>query len=76
MSDNGILAIDNGTVISAFIEHSGIYTQNISKVDSAIQGSFIRTDDNQVLLVNQKILLLAEESFDELIRRCNVIKSV
>lgn len=52
MSDNGILAVYDGGIIPAFIEHTGIDAENVAEVYGTIQRAFIRADDDGVLLIN------------------------
>ena len=76
MSDNGILAVYDGGIIPAFIEHTGIDAENIAEVYGTIQRAFIRADDDGVLLVNYQIILCIEQGTHELIGRGEIVKAV
>ena len=75
MSYNGILSIYDGRVIPAFVEHSHIYAQDIGKVYCPLHGTFIRTDDHQMFIVDLEIVDRCYHGLQKLIRRHEVVES-
>ncbi len=76
MGYDGILAVYDGRVIPSFIEHTGIYAQHVGEVNAAVQSALIRTDDNGVFLVDDKIPFRAQQRLDKLVGRREVVKAL
>ena len=76
MCYDGILAVYDGRVIPSFIEHAGIYSQYVGEVNAAVQSALIRTDDNGVFLVDDKIPFRAQQRLDKLVGRREVVKAL
>ena len=75
MCNNRVLSINNCGIVTALIEHTGINAQNICKIYGTVKRSFIRADDDQMILVDNQILFGTEQRTDKLIGWCEVIKA-
>ena len=75
MSHNRILTIDDCRIVTAFIKHSHIDTENIGKINGAVHRSLIRADDHKVIFIGDKIRNGAKQRFHKLVRRIEAVKS-
>ena len=76
MRNDRVLAVHNGGVIPAFVEHTGVHTEDVCKIHSPVKRSFIGADHNGVVLVDNQILLHSQESADKLVGRCEIVKAL
>ena len=67
MGHNGVLAVYDGRVIAAFVEHTHIHAEDIGKIHSPLHGALIRADDHQMLIVNPEVVDGRAQGFQELI---------
>ena len=72
VGDDGILAVYDHRVISSFIEHTRVGTNDVGKIDRAVQCALIGGDDDDVVLVNDQIVHRVHQRLHELIRGCEV----
>ena len=76
MCDNRVLAVYDRRIITALVEHSHIYAENIGKIYGAVHSALIRAYDHKVLFVHKKIRLGSEKRLHKLIRGIEAVKSV
>ena len=71
-----ISSIDNFTVITAFIEHSYINTEDICIINGASHSTFVRTDNHKVVSINLEVIDIFKESFYKLVCRLDRFKTL
>ncbi len=75
MSHDGVAAIDDAGVIAALVEHTHIQPQHGGEEDVPIQRAFVGADDHHVLPIQLQILILAEQSLQNLIAGTDAVKA-
>ena len=76
MGNDGIFSINDDGIVASLIEHTRVHAEHIAEIDGAVQRSFIRTDDSNMILIDDQIIFHIQKGTDELIGRSEVIKSV
>ncbi len=76
MCNNRVFAVYNGGVVTAFIEHAGIYAENVCKIYGPVKRPLVGTDDDGVVLVNNQILFHAQKRTDKLVGRRKIVKAL
>ena len=76
MGDDGVLAVYNGGIIAALVEHAGIDAEYISEIYGAVKGAFIGADNDSMILIDDQIILRIKQRPHELIRRRKIVKTV
>ena len=75
MSKYRMFSVDDGRIVTAFIEHSHVDSENVGYINRAAHASLIRTDGHQMVCVDLKTGIVAEDILDELIGWCHGLKS-
>ena len=75
MSNNWITSVYNLCIITAFIEHTHVKTEDICKVYGTVCSALIRADCHHMVTVDLKIFISTKQSLDKLISRGNCLKS-
>ena len=55
VSDDRVSSVYDGGVVTAFVEHTHIYTEVICQIDGTAHAAFIRADDHQVIFVQFQV---------------------
>ena len=76
MSNDRVLSVDNGGVITAFVEHTHIDSKDIGEVYSTGHSTFIRADDHEMIIVKLEIRDIFDQSLQELVCGEKVIKAL
>ena len=75
MSNDRVLAVYDGRIITTFVEHTHINTKNIGEIYGSCHSTFIRADDHQMFIVDLQIRYGTKQRFQELISRHEIIKT-
>ena len=76
MGNDGIFSINDDGIVASLIEHTRVHAEHIAEIDGAVQRSFIRADDRDMILIDDQIILHIQKGTDELIGRGEVIKAM
>ena len=76
MGDDGVLAVYNGGIIAALVEHAGIDAEYIAEIYGAVKGAFIGADNDSMILIDDQIILRIQQRPHELVRRRKIVKTV
>lgn len=76
MGNDGVFAVDNCGIVTAFIEHTHVHTQDTGEIHSTSHSPFIRADDHQMVFVDLQIRNGTGQSFDILIWRIETVKTI
>ena len=74
VGNNGILAVDNGGIVAAFVEHAHVHAEDIGKIYGSGHCAFIRTDDHQMIVVQFEVRNILYQRFQKLVGGKEVVK--
>ena len=69
MGNDGIASVDDACIVTSFVKHTHINTENICQINSTAHAAFIRADHHQMFTVYLDIADVGEQCFDELVSR-------
>ena len=75
MCNDRICTVYDGSIITTFVEHTHVGSQNVCHVDSTSHTAFVRADDHHGVFVRMKIRNCTEQTFDKLVNRLNGLKT-
>ena len=75
MGNDWIASIDYFRVITAFVEHTHVYTQHICQINCTAGTTLIRADDHQMLTVYLNVIYVGEQCLDKLVSRLYSLKT-
>ena len=67
MCDDGVLAVDNGRIVTALIEHTGINAEYVGKINGSVERAFIRDYDDGMIFVDEQVAGRMKKGAHELV---------